>query len=371
MDNNQNSPWLNILRETRKNAMTLPLNDQKIIIFSDLHMGNGGSRDDFRRNAQSLYSILSGYYYPGNYHLVLNGDIEELQKFKCSQIREKWASHYSLFNDFQKENRFTKLLGNHDLFLEKMTEEYPFPVYESLELKTKDGSILIYHGHQFSDLLMRFDKLCRFTLQYIAYPLGIMNHTKSPTNRKKLKTELRAYEASSREGIISIIGHTHRPLFESLSKSDSLRYRLDSLIRSFRKCENYEKPTIILEIKNVQKELALLRNNPELHISELYSSEGLQPCLFNSGCTIGKRGITAIEVDREKIKLVYWYDANSMSQYQNFYGYKQTELQGTSLRKVVLNSEKLCYIQDKILFTAPQPSPSVTDTVLSFQPLPS
>jgi UDP-2,3-diacylglucosamine pyrophosphatase LpxH len=371
MDQFQINPWLTILKETRENAVTLPLKDKKMIIFSDLHMGNGGSRDDFRRNAQSLYSILSGYYYPGNYHLVLNGDIEELQKFKYSQIREKWASHYNLFEDFYKENRFTKILGNHDLFLKDMTEDFPYPISESLELKTGNGSILIYHGHQFSDLLMRFDKLCRFTLQYLAYPLGIMNHSKSPTSRKKLKTELRAYESSSREGIISIIGHTHRPLFESMSKADSLRYRLDSLIRSYRKCVDFEKPTIVNEIKNVQKELSLLKNNPELHISELYSSEGLQPCLFNSGCTIGKRGITAIELDKDKIKLVYWYDSNKMSQYQNFYGYKQTKLQGTSLRKVVLNSEKLCYIQDKIRFTGPQPFPSVTDTALSFQPLPN
>jgi hypothetical protein len=154
-----------------------------------------------------------------------------------------------------------------------------------------------------------------------------------------------------------------------MSKADSLKYRLDTLIRNYRKCDVYEKKTIFNEIKSVQNELVFLRNRSELHISELYSSEGLMPCLFNSGCTIGKRGITAIELDQDKIKLVYWYDAEKNRQYQNFYGYKQTEVRDTSLKRITLNSEKLCYIQDKISFMSPRSLPSGTDTVLSFQPL--
>jgi len=370
MDQLQTRQWSNILRETRNKALSMPMGEKKYVIFSDLHMGNGGSRDDFRRNAPVIYRILRDYYLPGQYHLILNGDIEELQKFRWEQIRKKWTSHFELFSLFERENRFTKIIGNHDLILSDPPEGYPFDIHESLELRNSDGSILVYHGHQFSEFLMRFEKFCRFTLKYLASPLGIMNYSKSPNSRKKLKTETRAYEASSREGIISIIGHTHRPLFESMSKADSLKYRLDSLIRNYRKCDIFEKKTIAREIRTVQNELSFLHNSSELHISELYSSKGLSPCLFNSGCTIGKRGITGIEVSKEKIKLVYWYDTAQSSQYQNFFGYKQTGIPGTSLRKITLNSEKISYIQDKIRFMAPQPFLSGSGTLLSFPQLP-
>ena len=371
MDSFQLSPWSQILQDTRNKAFQIPFKGRKFVIFSDFHMGNGGSRDDFKRNAEPVYNILSRYYFPSGHHLILNGDIEELQKFQWNKIHSRWYSHYKLFHAFDREGRFSKTLGNHDILLNSAPEDYPFPVHEALDIDTGNGNILIYHGHQFSELLMRFEKICRYTLQYIAYPLGIMNYSKSPTNRKKLKTEIRAYEASSKAGLISIIGHTHRPLFESLSKTDSLRYRLDFLIRSYRMSDPYSQKNIEREIKNTQKELSLVRQSSELHISKLYSAEQLVPCLFNSGCTIGKRGVTAIELDNDKMELVYWYDAGNTSQYRNFYGYEQTDIPGTDLRRVVLNSEKLSYIQDKIRFMSPLRAPSVRDTALSFLPLPN
>jgi hypothetical protein len=32
------------------------------------------------------------------------------------------------------------------------------------------------------------------------------------------------------------------------------------------------------------------------------------PCLFNSGCAVGKRGFTALEIEDERIALVHWFD---------------------------------------------------------------
>jgi UDP-2,3-diacylglucosamine pyrophosphatase LpxH len=371
MDSIQLSPWTQILQETRKKAFKLPFRGRRFVIFSDFHMGNGGSRDDFRKNADPVFDILSRYYYPSGHHLILNGDIEELQKFQWEKIHSRWASHYRLFQAFNREGRFSRTVGNHDIQLHSARGVYPLPLHESLSIDTGNGEILIYHGHQFSELLMRFEKLCRYTLQYIAYPLGIMNYSKSPTNRKKLKTEIRAYEASSKAGLISIIGHTHRPLFESLSKTDSLRYRLDFLIRSYRISDSFSRKTIEGEIRTTQRELSLVRQAKELHISKLYSAEELVPCLFNSGCAIGKRGMTAIEIDNEKMELVYWYDSGRSSQYRNFYGYEQTEIPGTPMKRVVLNSEKLSYIQDKIRFMAPRHAPSERDTALPFLRLPN
>lgn len=33
------------------------------------------------------------------------------------------------------------------------------------------------------------------------------------------------------------------------------------------------------------------------------------PCLFNSGCVIGKRGVTAPEIEEVNIRLVHWFDS--------------------------------------------------------------
>ena len=359
-----------LLEETRAKALKIPLNNKKFVIFSDLHMGNGGSRDDFRNNGPWFYEILSQYYLPREYHLVLNGDIEELQKFRWDQIRAYWKPLYNLFDQFESRKSLYKTVGNHDFLLAHQNFHYPYEVHESLEIQKGRDSMLVYHGHQFSRLLQRYEALCKFTLQFVAYPLGIMNYSKSPDSRKKMKTELRAYEASRRQGIISVIGHTHRPLFESLSKKDSLKFRIDNLIRRYRSAGELEQYRIKCEIRQYQNELSLLKESGEFHISELYSSESLLPCLFNSGCAIGKRGMTALEIDREEIQLVYWYNTERNSDSSSPIGYDYYEIPGTSLRKVILNREKLSYIMDKMRLMTLRPSPSFPDTSLSFQPLP-
>ena len=80
-------------------------NKDKIIIFSDLHLGNGSSLDDFHHNS-SLFSIaLEHYYLSKGYSLILNGDIEDLQKFHLSQITRYWETLYQLFTLFYKKKK--------------------------------------------------------------------------------------------------------------------------------------------------------------------------------------------------------------------------------------------------------------------------
>ena len=64
--------------------------DTRLVFLSDLHMGDGGKRDEFRKNAALVASSLTGKYLTEGYGLVLNGDIEELYKFKLRQIQTAW-----------------------------------------------------------------------------------------------------------------------------------------------------------------------------------------------------------------------------------------------------------------------------------------
>jgi len=369
------NPWAesaSILQKTRESAVRVPLQNKRFVIFSDLHMGNGSSRDDFVKNGTWFQNILTDYYLPGNYDLILNGDIEELQKFQWEQIWKQWKPLYAVFEKFHSKGELHKTVGNHDMILTNRNFDYPLPICESLELHKGEDSILVYHGHQFSELLQRFESLSKFVLQYIACPLGIMNYSKSPDSRKKIKTEVRAYEASRKLGIISIIGHTHRPLFESHSKRDRLKFKIENLVRHFREADPMEQLRIRSEILQYQEELWELKYQSEFHISELYSSDELLPCLFNSGCAIGKRGITCIEIHEDEIQLVYWYDQNRISPSTAPIGYRYREIPGTSLRKVILNREKRDYILDKIRIMHPQhfsgfPEDFLTESTFSAQ----
>ena len=59
---------------------------EKVLVISDFHMGNGGRNDDLLRNADLLIDCLEKYYFDGGWYLVLNGDIEELQRNSFSSI---------------------------------------------------------------------------------------------------------------------------------------------------------------------------------------------------------------------------------------------------------------------------------------------
>ena len=54
----------------------------------------------------------------------------------------------------------------------------------------------------------------------------------------------------------------------------------------------------------------------------LYHDGPLLPCLFNSGCGIGRHGITAIEVVARRVALVYWFDRRRSAKYFESEGYK-------------------------------------------------
>jgi len=72
--------------------------NHKWVVFSDLHMGDGGSTDDFKPNADLFTEALNQHYYMSNYGLLLNGDVEELQRFSLKKIIDKWQSVYEIFN---------------------------------------------------------------------------------------------------------------------------------------------------------------------------------------------------------------------------------------------------------------------------------
>ena len=324
----------------------------KWVVFSDLHMGNGGRRDDFAPNAGMFHSVLREYYLEKGYGLILNGDVEELQKFTWRQISSSWTETYALFDAFNAERRLLKTVGNHDsrLILD-LRDQYPYRMDTVLEMTGLDHPILFYHGHQISAYYEKFNDISRIGLRYLAMPLGIMNYSVAHDSRRRHYLEKRIYDYSKRERIVSVIGHTHRPLFESLTKAESIRFRIEYLLTRYRKASDSRKNEIEGEIGGLRAELVdwqSRESRPELQ-SGIYAGNDVPvPCVFNSGTVIGKRGMTCLELSKGGIRLVHWFDDGTGDEFVDRENREVKTLADGRTHRLVLRQAAIDYVMDSL-----------------------
>ncbi len=342
-----------LLNNLFKNSPKVSIDKKdKIVIFSDLHMGDGGKNDDFKQSADLFKTSLKKYYLKKKYKLVLNGDVEELQRFDWDKIVKRWQEIYDIFDEFQQAGNFYKIIGNHDIGLH--AEGFPdqkYPILDALTLKYKDNNIFLFHGHQASKKYSEHNALVGYSLRYLANPLGIKNFTVSHNSRKQYKIEKNAYQFASQNKIVSVIGHTHRPLFESLSKFERIRARVEQLCREYSSMDNETGKPLKKLIRLYKKELEKIHENnssEELKKGQIYNSLINIPCLFNSGCVIGKRGMTCLEISNGEINLVHWFDKNTSKKYLNHNGYEPDQLEKSNYYRMIINKEKLNYIFTRI-----------------------
>lgn len=193
--------------------------DSRIVIFSDLHLGDGGRNDEFPHNALLFETLLRKRHLSSGFSLVLNwGDIEELFKFDLDRIETAWGELWELFLLFRQNGFVRKLYGNHDRALLNH-DDYRLAnvLAELLCLRYAGQRFLLFYGHQASPYLNEpnsfFSRSLFYFLRCFARPFGFRNYTVSYSNRKRFAIERSVYEFSNRSKVISIIGHTHRPLF--------------------------------------------------------------------------------------------------------------------------------------------------------------
>jgi UDP-2,3-diacylglucosamine pyrophosphatase LpxH len=295
-----------LYNSTDQNVKNLPLNnDTKYALFSDLHLGDGGNSDLFRDNEETMMSAL-GYYKENGYSIILLGDIEELWQFNFIKIHDKYdKSIYELLRSF-KGNRVHRIFGNHDedwkrqptdpiLFNENIQRGAP----EAIKL---GNDIFLVHGHQGDKTCDRKTWESRYwarkgkSLVSIGKVFGVSNRsaTKSqiPGNREKLY-----YDWAIENEVFLICGHTHNAIFAS-------RLYYWWLKDQIKKKEK--------ELKKSSKEIKKLNN--DLHVEERMgrhfnrlSTIGIPlPCYFNTGCGHFRDGITNIEIEGDKIRLIKW-----------------------------------------------------------------
>lgn len=303
-----------------KKGFTIPFSAtaDRFIIFSDQHKGAKNGADDFMQ-AEPNYLAALLHYNSHHFHFISLGDAEELWENTLLQVRKFNTASFEAERKFIVRHAFTKIFGNHDLDWEidplapkhlKEIYDYPLVVLEGVVLETtinnRSLKIMCTHGHQ-GDLQSDGNWFSKFFISKIWAPLQayLRINPNTPAYDESLKTlhNRLMYEWSAQQqDLLLITGHTHQPVFESLT-------RIERLDRERRKAlyENNKEwaEALDLEIQWRRKEENDTRED-YLH---------MKPTYFNSGCCCFSDGdITGIEIDCGLMRLVKWEMVDGVSQ---------------------------------------------------------
>lgn len=298
--------------EGGKKGFTIPFDPakNKFIIFSDQHKGRKNGADDFAAAEQAYLDALQ-YYCEEGYHLITLGDSEELWENTLLQVRKHNAASFEAEAKFLKRNAFTKIFGNHDLDweIDPLAPTYLKDIYKgdivalegiSLQASINDRIVTVFctHGHQ-GDLQSDGNWFSKFFVSKIWAPLQayLRINPNTPAYDKQLKSLHNnfMYEWSAQQkDLILITGHTHQPVFESLTHTERLLRKKQSAL-----AENNPEWA-----KAIADEIEW-RKRTENEIPSNYLK--MKSSYFNSGCCCYSDGdITGIEIAEEEIRLIKW-----------------------------------------------------------------
>jgi hypothetical protein len=133
-----------------------------------------------------------------------------------------------------------------------------------------------------------------------------------------------------------------------MSKSDSLKMSIENLCRLYPRSDR--KRAIAARVRRYKEELAALeaKRRKDGVDGGLYSSGLTVPSLFNSGCAVGRSGITAIEIGGNEISLVHWFDRRVSRRFFSKNGSSPVRLSGTDYFRKIIKKDNVDYIFARI-----------------------
>ncbi len=310
------SELLNELRQgNTKKGPVLEIQDQSIIIFSDHHKGAKNGSDDFML-AEKNYLAALQYYDQKNYTLVCLGDTEELWENLWLSIKKHNKASIEAEKKFVKRNAFIKVFGNHDLFWKndplagfhlRSIYDSDVQTHEAVLLKSKKHNLDIFltHGHQ-GDSKSDSNPFSAWFVANIWAPLQsyLLINFNTPAYdaaRKTLHNQMMYEWSAAQSSLLLVTGHTHQPVFESLTYVERLYRRLEIAKHS-------NDSGKLLETQALLKKA--WGKEPPQSITNL----DMQPSYFNTGCCCYSDGeITGIEISADEICLVKWSDVKNIS----------------------------------------------------------
>lgn len=287
-----------------------------VILFSDHHKGNRKGNDEFTHAETNYLNALDYYNTLGASYISL-GDSEEFWKFNIFSIIQHNKKTFDKEDLFHKRGAFYKIFGNHDIFWDmdplapvylkqlyhKVPKIYPGIVIRIFWDKEKYVDIFCTHGHQ-GDRQSDGNWFSKWFVSYIWAPLQlylrININTPSHNNYEKTLHNQIMYEWSeAQNNIILITGHTHQPVFNSLSHLERLYKKLNEARASG---DDNLANDVLKEIPRRKREYDFVHHD--------YST--MKPSYFNAGCCCYSDGtITGIEIADGKIRLVKWVSESS------------------------------------------------------------
>jgi predicted phosphodiesterase len=301
-----------ILQQQKDKGLVIPFDAAtgKFIVFSDMHKGCRDGADDFAI-CEPAYLAALDYYYQNGFHFIALGDSEELWENTLSAVKKAQTPSFEKEKAFVPGNAFIKIFGNHDLYWDndplapfQLKEIYgtDVPIHDGVVLQTiiqgKTIHIFCTHGHQ-GDAVSDGNWFSKFFVSKIWAPLQayLKINPNTPAYDSHLKTlhNTLMYEWSAQQqDLFLITGHTHQPVFESLTHIERL-YR--QLLFARQQKDASMESTLLQEIQ--------VRKFTASKISEDYLT--LKPSYFNSGCCCNSDGdITGIEISEGVLRLIQW-----------------------------------------------------------------
>lgn len=288
--------------------ITFSPGEKKFIIFSDQHKGAKNGSDNFAFGEKNYLCALE-YYNQNDFHFISLGDSEELWSNTLAAVKKNNAGNFEKEKSFLQKNAFSKVFGNHDLEwgnsplagleLQNIYGEN-IAVYEGVILETTGTNslrIFLTHGHQ-GDEFSDGNWFSKWFVANIWAPLEayLSINPNTPAFQDHLKTahNLFMYEwISLHKDMILITGHTHQPVFQSLTHLENL----------YKKLAAAKEANDATTIQSIESEIELKK----LKGQTLPDFTGYKPTYFNSGCCCFNDGdITGIEIADEKIRLIKW-----------------------------------------------------------------
>lgn len=291
-------------------VMEAGIKDARFILFSDQHKGAKDGSDDFMTCEPTYLSALE-YYLKENFHFVSLGDEEELWENTVWPVKAKNKQSIMIQKKFLLQQRYTKVYGNHDLFwnndpfagfhLYSMYDQM-VKIYEGVLIKINDGKktvpVFCTHGHQ-GDGQSDGNWFSAWFVSRIWAPLqsylNINPNIPSASDYLKTTHNLFMYQWSEKDNNpVLITGHTHQPVFASLTHLERLYKKLDGAR------QKNDGPLI----EKLTKDIRFKQNEYDYVVGNYRT---MKPYYFNTGCCCFVDGdITGIEIADGHIRLVKW-----------------------------------------------------------------
>ncbi|RNL52483.1 metallophosphoesterase [Pedobacter jejuensis] len=281
----------------------------KFIILSDQHKGARDFADDFALAERNYLTALE-YYNQEEFSYINLGDSEELWENLLESVIKNNKKTFEAEKLFINRGAFTKIFGNHDLYWDndplsqfnlKRIYGKVIRIYEGAILRFnnegKSLDVFLTHGHQ-GDLQSDGNWFSKWFVSTIWAPLQsyLKINPNTPAYSNQLKTVHNALMyswVSKQKDMALITGHTHQPVFASLTHLERLYIRINKA----------QKDNDEISLNTLNTELSKLGAKGE----EMPPFKNYKSAYFNTGCCCFSDGdITGIEIESGLIRLIKW-----------------------------------------------------------------